>query len=56
MLAAYMRLRYPHIIAGAIASSAPFKWVTGEEGLHPFFESIKEVGFIAQFKFPSGLL
>ncbi|VDK33768.1 unnamed protein product [Taenia asiatica] len=45
MLAAYMRLRYPHIITGAIAASAPFKWVTGEEGLHPFFESIKEVYF-----------
>lgn len=43
MLAAYMRLRYPHIVEGAIAASSPFKWVTGEEGLHPFFESIKEV-------------
>ncbi|EUB62748.1 Dipeptidyl peptidase 2 [Echinococcus granulosus] len=45
MLAAYMRLRYPHIITGAVAASAPFKWVTGEEGLHPFFESIKEAYF-----------
>ncbi|KAL5107863.1 hypothetical protein TcWFU_006334 [Taenia crassiceps] len=47
MLAAYMRLRYPHIITGAIAASAPFKWVSGEEGLHPFFEAIKEVYFSA---------
>ncbi|VDM36057.1 unnamed protein product [Hydatigera taeniaeformis] len=43
MLAAYMRLRYPHIITGAIAASAPLKWVSGEENLHPFFESIKEI-------------
>lgn len=41
-----MRLRYPHIVEGAIAASAPFKWLTGEEGLHPFFESIKEVQFL----------
>nr|CDS33314.1 Lysosomal Pro X carboxypeptidase [Hymenolepis microstoma] len=47
MLAAYMRLRYPHIVEGAIAASAPFKWVTGEEELHPFFESIKEIYFAA---------
>uniref|UniRef100_A0A5K3EXI6 Ribosomal RNA-processing protein 40 n=1 Tax=Mesocestoides corti TaxID=53468 RepID=A0A5K3EXI6_MESCO len=47
MLAAYMRLQYPHIISGAISSSAPFKWVTGEASLHTFFESIKEVYFSA---------
>lgn len=49
MLAAYMRLRYPHIVTGSIAASSPFRWITGEEGLHPFFESIKEVCLISQF-------
>lgn len=41
MLAAVMRLKYPHLVHGAIASSAPFKWVLGEEPLHPFFQTIK---------------
>ncbi len=43
MLAAYMRMKYPHLVEGAIAASAPFKWVTGEEPLHPFFEHITTV-------------
>ncbi|VDP73971.1 unnamed protein product [Echinostoma caproni] len=40
MLAAYMRLRYPHLVTGALASSAPMYWVSGLKRFHGFFEAV----------------
>ncbi|KAL3319651.1 Dipeptidyl peptidase 2 [Cichlidogyrus casuarinus] len=38
LLAAYMRAKYPHIVDGAIAASAPVYWTVGLKNIHGFFE------------------
>jgi len=39
-LSAYMRFKYPNIILGSLASSAPIGWVAGIGRFHEFFETI----------------
>jgi len=40
MLTAYMRYKYPHIIAGGVASSAPFVTIAGNRPRSEFFEAV----------------
>jgi len=42
LLAGYMRYKYPHIISGAVASSAPFLTVAGNRPRHEFFQAVTE--------------
>jgi len=39
-LAAYMRIRYPNLVKGALSASAPLYWITGEGDSHGFWESV----------------
>lgn len=43
MLAAYMRLKYPNIIIGAIAASAPIYQVAGKLSGNIFFQGVTKV-------------
>ena len=43
MLTAYMRYKYPHIIDGGVASSAPFFTVAGNSPRSQFWESVTHV-------------
>lgn len=42
MLTAYMRYKYPHIIDGGVASSAPFMTVAGNRPRSEFFHAVTE--------------
>lgn len=46
MLTAYMRYKYPHIIDGGVASSAPFFTVAGNSPRSQFWESVTRVSYI----------
>lgn len=46
MLAAYMRQKYPNIIIGAIAASAPIYQVAGKLSGNIFFKGVTKVGFL----------
>jgi len=43
MLSAYMRFRYPNIITGSIAASAPIFLVAGDSPRDTFFEDVTAV-------------
>nr|CAB3239873.1 dipeptidyl peptidase 2 [Phallusia mammillata] len=42
-LAAYMRMKYPNLIAGSLAASAPLYWITGHGDRHGFWKSVTEI-------------
>jgi len=41
-LAAYMRIRYPNLVEGALSASAPLYWITGEGDSHGFWKSVTD--------------
>ena len=41
-LAAYIRIKYPNLVAGSLAASAPLYWLTGFGDRHGFWESVTE--------------
>ena len=43
MLTAYMRYKYPHIIDGGVASSAPFMTVAGNRPRSEFWQAVTNV-------------
>ena len=43
MLTAYMRYKYPHIVDGGVASSAPFLTIAGKRPRSEFFQTVTEV-------------
>ena len=43
ILSAYMRMKYPNLVTGALSSSAPLYWATGHGDRHGFWKSVTEI-------------
>ena len=41
-LAAYIRIKYPNLVTGSLAASAPLYWITGFGDRHGFWKSVTE--------------
>ncbi|XP_065645101.1 dipeptidyl peptidase 2 isoform X2 [Hydra vulgaris] len=55
MLTAYMRYKYPHIIDGGVASSAPFLTIAGKRPRSEFFQTVTETFRKADSNCPSSV-
>lgn len=55
MLTAYMRYKYPHIIAGGVASSAPFLTIAGNRPRSEFFQAVTNTFHMADPTCPASV-
>jgi len=43
MLSAYMRIKYPNLVTGALSASAPFYWISNEGDRQGFWKSVTDI-------------
>ena len=43
MLSAYMRIKYPNLVLGALSASAPFYWISDEGDRQGFWKSVTDI-------------
>lgn len=55
MLTAYMRYKYPHIIAGGVASSAPFLTIAGNRPRSEFWQAVTNTFHMADATCPASI-